>query len=231
MSLGGETIARQIAAKLEDSRYYFENGRNCVEGKSHSRVVTMVCRYTDLQSWYVRTSVEHAPPLLLGARGKFQGEEAAVRRGAVLAVEVGDEAFEKEYLVEAAPKETAKQVIEEDVRRAITAAGGKVEVAIDGSTITVSGGGYAYAVADVEAGLALLHLVADRLEAVVATRRAAHPSKKQLEEEDEQVAHLRKLRESFWIRATPIQRVLMVGFLGVMGALAIALAGVFLKLL
>jgi hypothetical protein len=222
-SQGEENILREVAGDLENPRFSTEeNGHYCVDGKYKSREVHVRCRYTDLHNYSAAIKVEDAPPLLLTARRKMPGEQAAIQRGAVHAIAFGDPEYERDHLVEAVPVDTAKQVTDADVRRAIASTSGRIELTVKRGVVLAGGGGGDYGTSEVREAIAIADLAASRLEAVVAKRRASPPSAEAIAAERAAVDGLKKEEEAFWPRATLLQRIMMVAFIVVMSAVAVA---------
>jgi hypothetical protein len=76
----------------------------------------------------------------------------------------------------------------------------------------------------VRAGLSLVLLVAERVEAIVAKRRASPLSTRELDRERDDVANLRQLRDRVWSRMPLHQLLFIIVMMG--GALALLVFGV-----
>lgn len=178
-----DAIARDLAAALEggQARRAKNAQERVITGRLRGVHVTLSCDGSNqLRGWRVHAKGA-APPLLVSVDKRAIGETSEP-------IPTGDAAFDAEWIVTGAPADTARLLVDEDVRAAVARAG-DVSFAIDDGAVDLSGPntGAFYGAADVLRGAELVVLLRERLAALarsgvgagadaeraVAARRAA----------------------------------------------------------
>lgn len=200
-----DAIAEGVAAALEGASVAREPGSagtRRIEGRHRGMHVRAVVWYANgSHGWTVETNGA-APPLLLTVRRRRVGEESAVASGAITDVGSGDPGVDRDWLVEGAPTETVRALMDEEVRARF--GDNDVTVDVDGGKVRVSGAATTFGAAEVTAGVETAAVVRGRLS------RLAKEGGPPRAEADRAIADLRARREKTFARMSWPARIVIV---------------------
>jgi photosystem II stability/assembly factor-like uncharacterized protein len=213
-----ESIAAAVAAALEGGRTSHVSGYvRLAEGLSRGVHVSARCRWMNGRRDWIVKAKGAAPPVLLTLRHRAYGDRGAIASGAILALPTGDAGFDGEWLVEGAPAETTRLLVDPALRAALAAAG-EIEVSVDGGKVVASGGtGASYEAGEVLRTVEVVVRLRERLAAL-----AAEPADEAtLRRARQEVGALRVKQDRLFARASWPARIGMVLFVVVISCAAV----------
>ncbi len=201
----------QIAATLEDARVSEHAGSATAEGTRNGIALHVEWRRRSKASVWTVTSTGTWPRLLADVRRRTVGERGAIASGAIAQLLTGDEAFDREWLLEAAPRARALLVFDEGVRRAIGAAR-VMSVDIDEGKVLAGVNGSHFNAADVIVGIEAVVALRLRLDALATSSASSASSTSTSDEQAEiaEIASLRAKQDKIWARLSVPARILAV---------------------
>ena len=197
--------AMQIAAALEDARVTEHASTGTAEGTRNGIAVNVEwMRRSHASVWKV-SSTGTWPRLLADVRQRVVGEGGAVASGAIAQLLTGDEAFDREWLLEGAPRTRALLVFDESVRRAIGAAR-DMSIHIEDGKVLAGVNGSHFNVTDVLLGIDAVVALRVRLDALGSSSGTSSEGEAELAE----IASLRAKQANIWARASVPARIGLV---------------------
>lgn len=203
-----DEVATELARRLEQGRLLSarDQADPRVEGLRAGRRLRFGFWKSNRQSgWYVESNASKKFPFMMVVVRHLWGDKAVIRRGAMIDVELGDADFDRIWRVEAAPADTARQVLDAELRALLTpfeasliVEDGKVRLEAPGSKIVVPSADELDAAADVVVA------TAERMRRV-----AEQQGGRSRAEREGEVEQLKTLRGALWARATWWERLII----------------------
>ena len=161
----------------------------------------------DTSGWFVEARAAKLPLLLSVARHRV-GDRAVIARGAMVDLEIGDTEFDRVWRIEGAPVDTAKRVLDAEVRSLL--APFDAVLLVDERKISLCPVGDKRVDPSFEELDAAATLVATVAARVALAGRELAPGDPSRAARREEVKRLKASREELWARATWWERLVLV---------------------